>query len=389
MQVFVARGIYLVYFHPLRSIPGPKLWAVSRLPYIMSMFKGTYVHDLRKLHEKYGEAVRTAPDEVSFASPQAWHDIFDPRSDQENLPKNPFPKNVHWYRSPNGQPDPGMGTTLIFADHYRMRKLMELGFTQKALKAQESIIQSYVTLLMARLREKATKGPHGGVVNVVDWFNFVAFDIIGDLGWGEPFGCLEGGRYHPWITVVFDYVKAMTLTAMMRHYPTLEMMLMKMLPQSLLETQKRHFQFVKERVHRRMNLETRREDFMTALTTHNKDMQVMSMTEIESTLNAIIIAGSETTATALSGIINSLVQNVAVLQRLVLEIRGKFASEEEITMAGVKDLSYLSACIWEGLRTSSPTPCGMPRMAPPGGGTVCRHRLPGNVSQLPCFSCWD
>ena len=373
----MARGFYLVYFHPLASIPGPKLWAVSRLPYINSIFKGTYVHDLRKLHEKYGEAVRTAPDEVSFATPQAWPDIFDQRSDQETFVKNP-----RWYKLPNGQPDPGLGTTINVADHSRMRKLMEHGFTQKAVRAQESIIQSYVTLLMTRLREKAAQGPHDALVNVVDWFNFVAFDIVGDLGFGEPFGCLKESRYHPWITKVFDYVKAMTLTAMMRHYPMLEMVFMKLLPQSLLEQQKKHFQFVQDRVHRRINLETQRNDFMTPLLMHNKDMQVVSLMEIEASLNSIIIAGSETTATSLSGIINNLVQNVAVLQKLVSEIRGRFVKEEDITIAAVKDLSYLNACIWEGLRTSSPTPCGMPRMAPPRGGTVCGRRLPGNVSHL-------
>lgn len=372
----MARGIYLVYFHPLASIPGPKSWAISRLPYIKSTFKGTYVHDLRKLHDKYGEVVRTAPDEVSFASPQAWHDIFDPRPDQETFPKNP-----RYYKLPNGQPDPGMATTVIFSDHRRMRGLMEHGFTQKALRAQETIIQSYVTLLMTRLREKAIRGPPDAVVDMVDWFNFVIFDLIGDLGFGEPFGCLGESQYHPWITMVFDYIKAFAFTAMIRHYPTLETIFVRLLPQSLLERQKEHFQLAKDKVHRRMNLETQRADFMTPLLAHNKDMQVMSVMEIETTLNMVIIAGSETTATSLSGIINSLVQNVAVLQRLVAEIREKFVREEDITIVATKDLLYLNACIWEGLRTSNPTPCGMPRMTPSGGGTVCGHRLPANVSQ--------
>jgi cytochrome P450 len=339
------------------------------------MMKGTYVHDLRKLHEKYGEAVRTAPDEVSFAAPQAWHDILD------HLPEGDvFPKNPRWYKLPNGKPDPGMPMTCVFEDHNRMRKLMEHGFTQKALRAQEAIIQSYVSLLMTRLRERAAAGgPQGGVVDMVDWFNFTAFDIVGDLGFGEPFGCLEESRYHPWITMVFDYVKALTLTAMVRHYPVLETILMRLLPQSLLEKQKQHFQHVADKIDRRMNLETQRDDFVTPLITRNKDMKAMSMLEIQSTLNIAIVAGSETTATSLSGLANSLVQHPAVLQKLVSEIRGTFAREEDITMAATKDLPYLNACIWEGLRTSSPTPCGMPRMSPARGGTVCGRPLPGNT----------
>ena len=54
------------------------------------MLKGNYAHDVRAIHEKYGDAVRLAPNEVSFAAPEAWHEIFDQRPDHLTFPKNPL-----------------------------------------------------------------------------------------------------------------------------------------------------------------------------------------------------------------------------------------------------------------------------------------------------------
>ena len=260
---------------------------------------------------------------------------------------------------------------------------MENSFTYRALKSQEAVVQSYVVLLMTRFQEMAvSEGPQGGVVNVSDWFNYLTFDIVGDLGFGEPFNCLKNSEYYPWVAMIFNYIRAMVFTTMVRFYPTFETIGMKLVPQSLLKKQEDHFRFAVEKIHRRMNLETQRLDFVTPLIKDNKDYQEMSMEEIEATLNIIILAGSETTATALSGITNHLIQPrySHVLQKLVSEIRESFAKEEDITMTSTKDLPYLNAVVFEGLRTCSPTPGGLPRMAPPGGGMVCGRWLPGNVS---------
>jgi cytochrome P450 len=375
-QISVAQTVYNLYFHPLADYPGPKSWAACRLRYIYSMVNGKYVQDLQRIHRRYGHTVRIAPDELSFARPQAWHDIFE-RPDHLTFPKDPI-----WYRLPDGRQDPSLAMTTNIADHARMRKLMENGFTFKALKAQESIIQSYVTLLVTRLREKAAAaGTDGGVVNMVDWFNFTTFDIVGDLSFGESFDCLKNSNYHPWVAMIIKYLKAIIISTMARFYPTLETIGMKMTPPSLLKTQRDHYQLAVEKVHRRLNLETTRKDFVTPLIENNKDMQFMTMAEIEATLSIIIIAGSETSATALSGIINSLIQDAPVLHKLVTEIRGIFPTENDITMTATKDLPYLNACISEGLRTCSPVPAGVPRLVPRGGAIVCGRYLPENVRE--------
>lgn len=73
----IASAIYNLYFHPLaRRLPGPKLWAASRLPFVYCLLTGQLIRRQREWHEEYGDIIRLAPDEVSFANKEAWDDIY-------------------------------------------------------------------------------------------------------------------------------------------------------------------------------------------------------------------------------------------------------------------------------------------------------------------------
>lgn len=61
------------------------------------------------------------------------------------------------------------------ADHSRMRRVLAHAFSEKAMREQEPLIQGYVNLLMKSLHKAAEKGP----LNMVSWYEFVTFDIIG------------------------------------------------------------------------------------------------------------------------------------------------------------------------------------------------------------------
>jgi cytochrome P450 len=76
-------------------------------------------------------------------------------------------------------------------DHARQRRALAHAFSQRALMEQEDILQGYVNKFILRLKELASTGTPA---NMVSWYNFCTFDIIGDLSFGEPFGCLEEGK---------------------------------------------------------------------------------------------------------------------------------------------------------------------------------------------------
>lgn len=93
----------------------------------------------------------------------------------------------------------------------------------------------------------------------------------------------------------------------------------------------------------------------------------------------LIIGGSETTASLLSGVTYFLLENPEAHQKLRDEVRSTFRSQDEINLISVNKLSYMLACLDEGLRMYPPIANGLPRMCPRGGCTVLGHYLPANV----------
>jgi hypothetical protein len=179
--------VYNAFFHPLANYPGPKLWAASDLPSIISSVKGTIAFDIADLHEKYGSVVRIAPNELSYSCAQGWTDIYSARPGLGQMPKaGGDEKNQEGFGNLNI-------TNASIENHDRMRRLITHAFSDKAMREQEPIIQKYVSLLMDKLHERA-----GSKIDIVAWLNFTTFDLMGDLAFSESFHCLAESKYHPW-----------------------------------------------------------------------------------------------------------------------------------------------------------------------------------------------
>ncbi|KAI1131180.1 cytochrome P450 [Nemania abortiva] len=374
LSYIILRAFYNIYFHPLSGVPGPSTWSASRLPFVYALLRGTIVHDIQKLHQIYGPVLRIAPDEVTFARADAWADIFQLRQGHQQFLKDP----VWWNKQP-GSPD-SLISAIDPEMHARMRKALAPGLSPRALKAQEPILQHYVNLLVDRLFDYAKEKPHqpGFELDIAPWFNFITFDIFGDLGFGESFDCLQNSKYHPWISLLFNSVKAASFVAAARFYPLIEFVLMKCIPQSLKKMQRDHYEQIVQKVQRRLNLEQERPDIMSHVIA-GKDTEAFSPDEINATFMVLTTAGSETTATVLGGILSYLTQNHDKLSILSKEIRERFHTYENIDLDSLRALPYLNATINEGLRLCTPIPWILPRKVPPKGDSVCEIWLPGGT----------
>lgn len=150
-------------------------------------------------------------------------------------------------------------------DHSRYRRLLSHAFSDKALREQEPLIKQYVDLLISRLHENAKNGAQ----DMVSWYNFVTFDIIGDLTLAESFGCLQESALHPWVSILFGYLKISAYLGAMTNFPSLKRILMPMIPKKVQEQRKSHFLFTKEKIEKRMAQGTERPDFMSNVLRHN------------------------------------------------------------------------------------------------------------------------
>jgi len=333
------------------------------------------VHDIQAIHRVYGDIVRVAPNEISIARSEGWNDIYCRRPGHQ-----PFPKNPIWWGDVPGR-TPSIVSTPNLADHRRMRTLLSTCFTPSALQAQEPAVISYVDEMMAQLRRRCGKQDHHtAIINIVDWIQFVTFDIIGDLAFGETFQCLDNNALHPWVAELFTYSRVGAAVAALRHYTIIFSLIMRCLPAKILKASQDNYQWGVEKTHRRLNLEVQREDFISRIVQYsdNEDLQ-MSLPELENNMNLLIFAGSDTCATVLSGTINYLVKTPHAWKSLIHEIRSSYRDASEITFSSSKKLPYLVATVEEGLRLCPPNPSGLQHIVPSGGDTVCGHWLPGGV----------
>ncbi|KAH7317086.1 cytochrome P450 [Stachybotrys elegans] len=377
----VARGVYNVFLHPLAKVPGPKLYAVSDVFYIYHLTHGNWPQTLKVLHDQYGPVVRFAPTEVSFVSVGAWKDIYGHKNDiSRNYPKcdKAVPPSL------SGVPNL---LTANDADHRRMRKLLSHAFSEKALRSQESTMNRYIDLFINKLTDAADRREP---MDMVKWFNFLTFDLIGDLAFGEPFGGLESGSYHPWVSMIFSSVRMTTLTQVFRRHPILQPIARLLTPRKVMKDVQEHWQLSQETALRRINSKdsAERNDFMSYILRYN-DEKGMSQGEIIENTNILIIAGSETTATTLSGTTYLLATNPDAYHKLVKEIRSTFTSEEDITLARVGNLEYMRAVFDETFRMYPPVPIGLPRIVPQGGDFIEGYWMPPgtavSVPQWPAY----
>jgi cytochrome P450 len=323
------------------------------MPWVYHQVSGDLPQRLKELHDCFGEVVRTAPDELSFIDPAAWRDIYG------NGRTSVFKKDMKVYPRMVENVD-----SILTADndnHPRHRKLLNHAFSERALRDQEPILKKYVDQLIHRLGEMVDSGHGATVVNLVKWYNWTTFDIVGHLGFGEPFGCLEDKAYHPWVAMIFEHIKGGSYISASKRFPPLNRILRYLIPKGLMAKREAQLSLTREKVARRMRSDTKDADFLSFILREN-DAKGLDQAEVEVDSSILIIAGSETTATTLSGTTYYLLQNPTALRKLQDEVRSAFQREDEIDMASVRKLPYTNACLEEGLRLFPPIPMGLARV---------------------------
>lgn len=132
----------------------------------------------------------------------------------------------------------------------------------------------------------------------------------------------------------------------------------------------------------KIGLETDRKDFFYYLL-NARDPETgkgFSPQELWGESNLLIIAGSDTTSTALASSFFYLTHNPQTLQKLTAEIRSTFSSVEDIASGpALNACAYLRAVIDEGMRLSPPVGGILPREVLSGGIDIDGVHVPEGI----------
>lgn len=209
---------------------------------------------------------------------------------------------------------------------------------------------------------------------------FFTFDVMGDLVFGQAFDCLANWGYHPWVEVMFNSIKAGAFLRAASHWPILMALKTYMIPPALRKQRIEQQARTKEKADQRRSIEDGRLDLISGFLLPDSGVK---LEEYDATVSTLIIAGSETTATLMSGLTYYILRDSERAAKLQAEIRNAFSTADEIDYSAVNKLPYLLACLDEALRIYPPVPETLPRNTGPSTEVICGKPVPPWVSLIP------
>jgi cytochrome P450 len=327
------------------------------------------------LHRTYGKIVRIGPNRLAIEGSVCWPEVYGARSTSD---EDEFSK-IQGFTFPNDH------LALIGAnreDHRRQRRQMAHAFSAAALQEQAGIIMQYIDKFVSQLTAKAKQGQ---AVDIVSLLNYTTFDIIGDLTFADSFHSLDGDT--TFVDNLFRGIPGGAYRRFLLQFPVLKPILAAYVGLEDLHkasvTAEENFLLGRLKGQARMALGAEpkdgRRDFATYILRKGKsDTAVLSDEEVQGLSSVLVVAGSETTATALSGFHFLIGMHAEKKKILVDEVRAAFTYESEITIANTAKLPYLQAVIEETLRLYGPVATLPPRVSP--GAQVGGQWIPRGVS---------
>ncbi|GAB7338673.1 hypothetical protein MBLNU457_5399t3 [Dothideomycetes sp. NU457] len=369
--LLVSYVVYQRFFHPLAKVPGPYWASITRLWMIKHSRDGDMHRTMIALHEKHGSLVRTGPNEVSVADPAAIKQIYGAGTKFEKS---------DWYSVWQGH-----RTFDLFAErkskvHGQQRKLVSRPYAMESLKDLEPYVDETTQLFLRKMDERL-----GQVVDMGNWFQLFAFDIIGEITFSRNFGFLEAakddGSFHdieatlgsaawvgqvPWIFWLNDYLTPYigNHLALVNRHGSIRTLALK-------------------EVEARKDRGSERKDMLAKLFAVQKEKpDALSISDVTSTAASNVFAGSDTTAISTRAIVYYLLKNPHCMKKLVQEIddfrrQGKLSDPVKLEEADA--MPYLQAVMYEALRLHPAVGMSLPRVVPAEGATVNGVYLPAKT----------
>lgn len=217
----------------------------------------------------------------------------------------------------------------------------------------------------------------------------MTFDVIGHLTFAEPFDCLTSDSYHPWVNMIYGNIKYLAwVRALHRLAPGFVYVLTKVFPTRLQREHVAVMDMIEQKYLQRRKKNPEYTDFVTHLL-KAEESGLLNSADVLSNLPLIVAAGSDTTASLMTGATFYILKYPPVYQRVTNEIRSQFKTHEEVTLRSIGKLRYLLAVLDESLRIYPPGTGSHRRVVPSGGATVCGRQIPGGtvvgINQYACY----
>ncbi|KAI1275908.1 cytochrome P450 [Xylaria sp. FL0933] len=392
---------YFVTYSQIRDVPAPFPAQLSNWWLLYACRRGKRYLIVDEVHKRLGPVVRIQPNHISIADDEAIQIIYGHG--------NGFLKSEFYDAFVSIKR--GLFNTRDRVEHTRKRKMVSHTFAPKSVSQFEPYIAENLETFVNRWDELAEKSPRGDKTAHVDclkWFNYVAFDTIGDLAFGAPFGMLKAGADIAEVRTSLDappiYAPAVEIlnrrgevSATLGCLPSIKPYA-KWLPdpffsQGLAAVEKLAgiaIARVKERLDNPPDIN--RKDLLARLQEGRDEKgEPLGFEELTAEALTQLIAGSDTTSNSSCALLYYVAKTPGVIKKLQEELDAAVPDSNTNVpdYESIRNLPYLEAVINETLRIHSTSGIGLPRQIPEGSPGLHLHGYyfpAGTVLSVPTYT---
>ncbi|KAI0468148.1 cytochrome P450 [Xylaria cf. heliscus] len=349
---FVFYAIYLVLLHPLHEYPGPFLAKLTDWYAGSHVFRKDIHLTTHETHVKYGSVVRLAPNRLVFNTVTAFRDIY----------KNDRVSKSYTYRPRWARIPPNTFTALNKTVHRGKRRIISAALSERATKSLEPLVMKQLDIYLEGLLKASQASEPTNFTNRARW---LALDIIGNISFGYQLETQTSEENH-FVANAIDF--GLYRSNILHHLYYLSIFsLHKITDTVIFQYQEKYWHLLEKMIEARVARgKDGDRDFYSFISELGAEEGGIRRGELFSEATIIMVAGSDTTATALSATFFYLARNPECYEKLCSEIRSTFTSGQDIrTGPQLASCRYLRACLDEGMRMSPPVPGTLWRVQDP------------------------
>ncbi|KAK4118520.1 cytochrome P450 [Parathielavia appendiculata] len=373
---FIAAS-YLAAWCRLRHFPGPLLASFSYFWMLRICRSGVQAASYEHLHDTYGShVVRIGPNDLITDDPSLIRRMSAARSTY---------RRSSWYTSLRMNPyDEGLFSLTDTAAHDRLKAKLAFGYGGRENQGLERDVDGMIEKLVGLIRgrylsdERGTRG-----FDLATAAQYFTMDVITKVAYGKEFGYLE--RDEDVFHAIQGAEEGIPFLVVLAELPFLGWLFTRPWVLKLVGPKKtdekglgRMLGIAEKVVTKRFGPDAKdQQDMLGAFVRHG-----VTQRQCEIEVPFQLVAGSDTTATAIRGTMLHLTGTMHAYIKLQKEIDAAIAEgriSKPITAEEGKGLQYLQAVIYEGLRMQIPFSGLLMKQVPPEGDTIDGRIVPGGT----------
>ncbi|KAH9863981.1 hypothetical protein J1614_009914 [Plenodomus biglobosus] len=375
----IHRVIYNTYFHPLAKFPGPPLARITIYwkAYTECIARRSFCHYLIELHAQHGDVVRVGPNELHFANPNAYHDIYNN--------KNRWDKQAQLYKSFNE--DRSSFGFLTYAEAKSRKDVLNRSFSAAAIESAEELLIQETKILCAAF-ERQTKALKSS--NLFYAFRCLSTDVITTFCFGKPIHAMDAPDFNAPIVVAMD--NSLPIFIFFKYSNLIKNFIMKSPPKlsKMMSPSTAGMVDLNQLLLQQIN-DLAADPAKLKLLPHNmtiyhrlmdpeayRDKTIPSTGSLYEEGQALMFGGADTVGNTLMVGTFHLLNQPEKMQKLKAELHAAWPSlhVDGPSLRDLEKLPYMNAIIKESLRLSSGVTSGLMRVVPATGAMIAGVSVP-------------